>query len=166
MNAERTAYEVECDRINRTHFPRWTARMAIADEANGWDPFCLAPEQEKARAKLLKEIVHEDDERIKKEIDAIPEDMMTEREILLYRREGPEHDAAVMEELLREGAEREAAARGRYLDRLACHLEVDGQNPAELDGLQVFLRAGFLGIDIYTRKELIEHLSKKNEVQA
>ncbi|MEO1953005.1 hypothetical protein [Thioclava sp.] len=73
-------------------------------------------------------------------------------------------EIASISEALR--VEYEETKRSRYLDGLAGKLVGDGQKPEELDGFQVFLRAGFLGIDMETRRELLKHLEKKKEAAA
>lgn len=203
MTNNRTPYETEAARIHRTYSARYHALMDPIDAAHGWGALTDSPE----RAEIALRIDDEISAQIAQEIAAIPDELLTEREMLPRRRDRLDAEFEQLGAQMRELENRlvilgraprdgdynaasaeysrmvdrrsaiieekdalfqaeEEAERNDRLDYLAGKLAGEGQNPEELDDFQIFLRAGFLGIDMATRKEIMARLAQRKGVTA
>ncbi|NEY91686.1 glutathione S-transferase family protein [Tabrizicola oligotrophica] len=161
MSVNPTAYQLECARIDETEGPRVFERDKAFLAERGWTYLRLSQEQEAERDAEFGRFCTEEAERSMAMKLAIPEDILTDKEVLLYRREGPAHGEAVLMELQREIAEHEEAARQRRLDYAESWLCGEGKTLADIDLNTVPLRAVFIGISAETLRELEErHLGR------
>ena len=134
MTHEKTAYEAEVARINLTEGPRGEERIAALPGAHGLSYFELDLDEGDLRDEVRR-IWQEEAKRTSALIAAIPDQLRIEHEV---------------------------TERNRRLDRLLQGLVDKGERPEDvLDDAQIFLRGGFLGIDLDTRSKLITRLEER-----
>lgn len=83
MSTGPTAFELEVSRIRKSYGPRYLARMGAIDAERGWDATTENPE----RGAVAAQIDAEETERIAQEIAAIPDEVLSAREMLPRRRD-------------------------------------------------------------------------------